>query len=225
MQGHLLRDEDWVGKRFGRLVVTGLKASGGGARRAFVHCECGRRREWPRARAGGLHHLIFGARAVSDSPSGIVRAPLLWSEWPNRVRFPALHHMKRYGPYKSTPGHLFYIDRSDDGTSKSIWVHREMMEQHLGRKLMRHEIVHHKNEVKADNRIENFEITTQPEHARHHHVLPEMKEIVCPECGETAFLLARQIRHNQVAMRREGPFCGRRCAGRANARRRYARAA
>lgn len=59
------------------------------------------------------------------------------------------------------------IPKSAKGARYTL-LHRLIVEEMLGRKLLRSEIIHHKNHNKSDNRIENLEITTHIEHARTH---------------------------------------------------------
>lgn len=49
-----------------------------------------------------------------------------------------------------------------------VYEHRYIMECHLGRLLNKDEHIHHINEVKNDNRIENLQVVSPTEHAKIH---------------------------------------------------------
>ncbi len=73
---------------------------------------------------------------------------------------------------------------------------RRIMEKYLGRKLARNEHVHHINENFTDNRIENLEVKSATDHAKHHH----------PKLPGTNYSRHRDARVKQIAAwRRRNP--------------------
>lgn len=70
---------------------------------------------------------------------------------------------------------------------KTRYIHRLVMEEHLGRPLRSDEVCHHINGVKTDNRPENLQVMTQSEHAALHGRTNRWARDhdCCRECGTT----------------------------------------
>lgn len=95
-----------------------------------------------------------------------------------------------------------------------VLVHRVVMENHIGRFLRKEEVVHHKDENKKNNAIENLElVASASEHVKIHSLSKTRLVAVfrCPCCGkvfekrpgQSVLCKARKCKHS---------FCSKRCS-------------
>jgi hypothetical protein len=81
------------------------------------------------------------------------------------------HTSWKGGTYRHTDGYVYeYAPNHPAAATAKGYVlqHRLVMERKLGRLLRNHEVVHHLNEVKHDNRPENLELTSRSVHMQGH---------------------------------------------------------
>ena len=62
----------------------------------------------------------------------------------------------------------------------AVREHRWLMEQHLGRKLLPNEVVHHVNQVRHDNRLENLQVMEWGIHTRDHGHIATLNRLRFP---------------------------------------------
>jgi HNH endonuclease len=126
--------------------------------------------------------------------------------------------MTVYGPYTRKDGRKHVIHHID-GKRRTQSYPRYLMEQFLGRLLEDWETVDHVNEDPTDNRIENLQILTLPaniaKHFDQNNKRAKMLTFDCPICGASFEISENQWKNNQVSKKRSGPYCSKRCAGRA----------
>ncbi len=104
--------------------------------------------------------------------------------------------------------YAYHRIRLDSQTTRD--EHRLLMEKHLGRRLNRNEVVHHINEDRRDNRLENLRVMSLGEHARLHFDDERMSTAKLDEASVRAVL---HLLDERVAEWRVGQMFGvsRRC--------------
>ena len=120
--------------------------------------------------------------------------------------------MKKLGPYiHKKLGYVYYIIKHDSGKRHVLYEHREVMENHLERKLLDTETVHHKNGIKTDNRVENLEVIDYLEHIKYHsRENIKRTELTCSMCGDKFLHRVNSYKYKIKDGRKEF-FCSRRC--------------
>lgn len=78
---------------------------------------------------------------------------------------------------------------------KVVDEHRYIMSNHLGRELDSNETVHHKDEDKKNNEIQNLEIISPSKHAYNHNIgTAKYITIKCSHCNENFSKLLREYK-------------------------------
>ena len=136
-----------------------------------------------------------GATFVPKHPIAHTRAAKLgrFCSKPCQARWLARNRSTTTGKTKGPKGHILLHVPTHPNASKRGYVmeHRLVMEQHLGRLLLPTEVVHHKNGIPGDNRIENLEVMTKRQHDRLPKPPPKNYAVRCPHCGETLHIQTR----------------------------------
>lgn len=90
-------------------------------------------------------------------------------EWSDRVGLGEMNSNYNGGKYVDDKGYVRILRPEHPANIKGyIYEHRALIEEYLGRYLKSWESVHHINEIKADNRLENLFLCSQQEHSAIH---------------------------------------------------------
>lgn len=90
-------------------------------------------------------------------------------EWSDRIGLGEMNSNYNGGKYIDDKGYVRILRPEHPANIKGyIYEHRALIEEYLGRYLKSWESVHHINEIKADNRLENLFLCSQQEHSAIH---------------------------------------------------------
>lgn len=114
------------------------------------------------------------SEALIGKPSHLKGKPMPkeWKESISKARKGQIFKPSEYGGHRKRRRDGYVAVFCPDHPMKSkdgyVMEHILVMEDHIGRYVTRDEVVHHKNHIRDDNRIENLELMTFKEHAGLH---------------------------------------------------------
>jgi hypothetical protein len=104
--------------------------------------------------------------------------------------------------------YYIYLPHHEMATqSGKVYMHRYVMAKHLNRLLTPEEVVHHKDEDRTNNDINNLQLMDAVEHAKHHVQLVERIEVICTNCGCVFERTEKRIKRSPSG----NMFCSRKC--------------
>lgn len=117
----------------------------------------------------GLSDKAIG-KLIGVSKNSVRKLRLKWGITSREFREAARLSRWKGGKYINRDGYVLvrlepdnpFFEMANQGWSHYVLEHRLVMAQYLGRPLTSTEVVHHKNGVKTDNRIENLELIPSP---------------------------------------------------------------
>jgi hypothetical protein len=166
---HYYRGIPTVAKNHGRRLVKSAARQWVDSNQGLHFCSCGCGEVIPIK----IHHHKRGIPRFLNHHSVRVDNPMA-----GRTGSTNPHY--KGGRYVGRTGYVYIHTPAKRSPFQYTQEHRLVMERHLGRKLRRGEIVHHKNRIKSDNRIENLELLTNSQHSSLH-----------ARAGETGFAVWR----------------------------------
>ena len=90
-------------------------------------------------------------------------------EWGIELRGAKFYHREEYASFVNGPnGYEKWHCRINSDKRRVFPVHRLLAIAEYGIEAVKGKVVHHKNEVPWDNRVENIELMTKEEHVSHH---------------------------------------------------------
>lgn len=148
MDGRLTEVDEYIGKKYGRLMVIKFDKYVGYHKKYLCRCDCGKEKSiW-------LHSLKDGSTQSCGCHAKEVRIAL-------RKKQSMENHPSWSGGKIDKDGYVLVLAHNHPHPSNRwgyVYEHRLVVEKSIGRLLTRKETVHHKNGIRHDNRLENLEL-------------------------------------------------------------------